>query len=142
MTVIILFFFYLFSLFSSSFSLLSLFFFLFLFFFNCFDCFTYLVVLFLKAKNEKQQPLTIAVNAAASMARGEYLFFLTDSTELTPSSISPLLSHISSSSSSSNNVGIVGGRLLGPDQTIVHGGVDFIMTRKSKFGYPIFLIPF
>lgn len=32
-------------------------------------------------------------------------------------------------------VGVLGGRLLAPDHTIVHGGIEFMMTQKQKFGY-------
>ena len=101
-------------------------------------CFIIIFIHFsITAKNENHQPLVAAINSGAAAARGAYLFLLTDSTELTSSSLPALLLEFlpPPSLSSAPHIGIVGGRLLAPDQTIVHGGVDFIMTRKSKYGY-------
>lgn len=80
-------------------------------------------------KARAQQPYLSMVNIGGRMARGNRVLFLTDNTEISANTVTTLLLQLDNSS-----IGVVGGRLLAPDQTIVHGGMEFILTKKSKWG--------
>ncbi len=87
------------------------------------------------AKNESPNPRTHALNSAATLARGSHLLVLSDGTEIFADSVIPLFEEFTKVKDFSK-LGIAGGRLLAADHTLVSGGgIDFIYTKKAKYGY-------
>ncbi|MCG5053006.1 MAG: glycosyltransferase [Myxococcales bacterium] len=72
-------------------------------------------------RNDVNQGFSHNNNIAAQMARGQYLVFLNNDTEVHPRWLDKMLDVMKSDPS----VGMVGCKLLFPDGTIQHGGVGF-----------------
>jgi GT2 family glycosyltransferase len=79
---------------------------------------------------EENRGFLRACNLAARAARGEYLLFLNNDTELQPGSLSAALATIEGSES----VGAVGGRLVFPDGRLQEAG-SIIWSDGSSLGY-------
>jgi GT2 family glycosyltransferase len=71
-----------------------------------------------KIRNDKNMHFIHGANQAASEARGEYILFLNNDTELFPGSIQSALNTIESSS----NIGAVGAKLILPDGSLQEAG--------------------
>jgi GT2 family glycosyltransferase len=72
-------------------------------------------------RNERNEGFAKNNNKAAAVARGKYIVFLNNDTEVQPRWLDEMLKVIESQ----ENVGMVGCKLLFPDGTVQHAGVEF-----------------
>lgn len=77
--------------------------------------------------NSENLGFAAACNQGARAARGEYLLFLNNDTEVTPGWLEELLKPLQED----HSLVAVGGKLLFPDQTIQHAGVIIVDDRKN-----------
>lgn len=82
-------------------------------------------------RNDKNLGFAVACNLGARVARGRFLVFLNNDTEVRPGWLEALISRAESSA----DIGAVGSKLLFPDGTVQHGGV------KILYGAPYPLTP-
>ncbi|HET6148972.1 MAG TPA: glycosyltransferase family 2 protein, partial [Polyangia bacterium] len=73
------------------------------------------------ARNETNLGFARASNQGAALARGKYILFLNNDTEVQPGWLAPMIAELDHHPA----VALVGSKLLYPDGTIQHGGVIF-----------------
>jgi len=81
-------------------------------------------------RNEKNMEFGRACNQGAKIARGEYVVFLNNDTVPLPKWAEHAIEHFKHDP----QVGIVGSKLLYPDGTIQHGGVEFVHMPRMPDG--------
>jgi len=82
--------------------------------------------------NEKNLGFGGGCNTGAKIAKGKYFVFLNNDTKPQPNWIEPCIQHFNDPM-----VGIVGNKLLYPDGTIQHGGIQFVRMQNPPVDFPL-----
>lgn len=80
-------------------------------------------------RNERNSGFAKACNQGAKEARGAFLVFLNNDTEPQPGWLKAGLDRLTSE----EEIGVVGAKLLYPDRSVQHGGIQFFRTTASLY---------